>query len=96
MDRRQVRPLNKNDDIAGSGPDTLKRGLVGKRVINPLEPNYFYPGGTENINTVNDPYGTRNSSMSQANFYKAATFGVQALKEPAAADVEAIEEKPAP
>ena len=64
MDRRQVRPHNRNDDIEGSQPDTLKRGLNGKRVIDPLDPNYFYPGGAENINTANDPYGLKNCSMS--------------------------------
>lgn len=72
MDRRQVRPHNKNDDIEGSQPDTLKRGLNGKRVIDPLDPSYFYPGGTENINTANDPYGLKNCTMSQANFRQAS------------------------
>ena len=81
MERRQVRPLNKNDDIDGSKPDTLKRGLSGKRVINPLEPSYFYPGGTENVNTLNDPYGLKNCSMSQANFQTAQKLGVTALRE---------------
>ena len=64
VERRQVRPLNKNDDIEGSQPDTLKKAFVGKRNLNPLEPNYFYPGGAENINTMNDPYGLKNCSMS--------------------------------
>lgn len=76
-----MRPHNKNDDIEGSQPDTLKRGLPGNRIIDPLEPNYFYPGGTENINTANDPYGLKNCSMSQANFRQASQFGVHALKE---------------
>ena len=80
MDRRQVRPHNKNDDIEGSQPDTLKRGLTGNRIIDPLDPSYFYPGGTENINTANDPYGLKNCSMSQANFRQASQLGVQALK----------------
>lgn len=68
MQRRQVRPINKNEDIIGSQADTLKKAFVGKRCLNPLEPIYFYPGGTENVNTLNDPYGTKTCSMSQANF----------------------------
>lgn len=80
MDRRQTRATNETKDILGGQADTLKRAPVGKRNVNPLEPNYFYPGATENINTVNDPYGERTNSMSAANFKTATNFGVKALK----------------
>lgn len=81
MERRQVRPHNKNDDIQGSQPDTLKKAFVGKRNLNPLEPVYFYPGGTENLNTMNDPYGLKTCSMAKANFRVASAFGVNTLKQ---------------
>ena len=57
MDRRQVRPINQIADIPGGQAGTLKKAFVGQRNLNPLMPNYFYPGGTENVNTLNDPYG---------------------------------------
>ena len=51
------------EDIAGCQASTLKRAFVGgsggagNRNINPLEPNYFYPGGAENIDHLNDAFG---------------------------------------
>lgn len=80
MDRRQTRPINETKDIPGGQADTLKHAFVGNRHVNPLEPNYFYPGGAENINSANDPYGERTCSMSAANFKTATNFGVKALK----------------
>ena len=64
IERRQVRPCNKIEDIPGSQADTYKRGFQGQRHCNPLSPQYFYPGETENHNSQNDPYGERNNSMS--------------------------------
>lgn len=80
MDRRQTRSINVTSDIAGCQADTLKRAFVGKRNLNPLEPNYFYPGDAENANNVNDPFGEKTCSMSAANFKTAVNFGVKALK----------------
>ena len=63
MDRRQVRPCNVIEDIAGCQAGTLKRAFVGSRGgtgarnCNPLEPSYFYPGGAENIDHLNDAFG---------------------------------------
>ena len=85
MERRQVRENNKTDDIVGGQASTLKRAPQGTRNINPLDPEYQYLGGTENINTNNDPYGNRHSSMSKANFRLASAQGVQAMKEQSAA-----------
>ena len=69
------------DDIPGSQADTLKRAPKGDRSINPLEPQYQYPGNRENINTANDPYGFKTCSMSQANFKTATSLGIKAVKE---------------
>ena len=68
MKRRQVRELNKVDDIVGCQASTLKQAPQGTREVNPLEPDYQYLGNSENINAQNDPYGNRHSSMSKANF----------------------------
>ena len=59
----------------------MQRGFNGKRSCNPLTPEYFYPGGTENVNTMNDPYGEKTCSMSKANFKTASNKGIQALKD---------------
>ena len=76
MDRRQVRPINETGDIPGGQADTLKKAPVGSKPRNPLNPSYFYPGGAENMNTLNDPYGEKTNSMSAANFKTAKNFGV--------------------
>ena len=81
MERRQVRELNKIDDIVGCQASTLKRAPQGSRKLNPLEPDYQYLGNSENINLQNDPFGNRHSSMAKANFEKASQQGVQALKQ---------------
>ena len=57
MKRRQVREINKNDDIIGCQADTLKRAVATKRNINPLDPDYEVPGAKEGFNVMNDPYG---------------------------------------
>lgn len=64
MERRHVREINKTDDILGGQADTLKKAPAGNRHLNPLDPEYVYPGGTENINSLNDPFGQKTSSMS--------------------------------
>jgi len=76
MDRRQVRPVNEIGDIPGGQAGTLKKAFKGNRSVNPLTPNYLYPGGTENVDAMNDPYGEKVSSMSAANFKTATNFGV--------------------
>ena len=81
MKRRQVRPANQTSDLPGGQADTLRKAPTGNRHLNPLEPNYFYPGGAENINTLNDMYGEKTCSMSAANFKTATNFGSKALKE---------------
>ena len=79
--------MNKTDDIEGGQADTLKRCPKGNRHINPLEPNYFYPGEAENVNNQNDPYGMRTSSMGFNNFRTATAQGVKALKEETAKSI---------
>lgn len=59
----------------------MKRSFAGNRCLDPLNPQYFYPGGAENINVINDPYGEVTCSMSKANFASAKTLGVKGLKE---------------
>ena len=85
IERRQVRELNRTDDIVGGQADTLKRGPQGTRHSNPLNPDYQILGGSENINAQNDPWGERFCSMSKANFRKAQTDGVEAMKKEVAA-----------
>ena len=80
------------EDIKGCQASTLKRAFVGGsgnagiRNINPLDPSYFYPGGAENIDHLNDAFGLaqrqqEKSSMGVANFRKASALGINALKE---------------
>ena len=81
------------EDIKGCQASTLKKafvgggsGTTGQRNCNPLEPNYFYPGGAENIDHLNDAYGLaqrqqEKSSMGVSNFRKASALGINALKE---------------
>ena len=64
MDRRDVRLINRVDDIAGCGPDTIRRAPNTKRNLNPLIPEYVVPGCAEApVNDLNDPYGEKVSSM---------------------------------
>ena len=64
MKRRDVREINRVNDIDGCGPDTHKRGPNTKRVTNPLEPAYDVPGcGEGDAMDLNDPYGEKLSSM---------------------------------
>ena len=78
VDRKDVREINQTKDIQGCQADTLKRGFIGEQrnVNNPLTPSYFYPGGAENIDLQNDPFGHKTCSMSKANFKKASEQGV--------------------
>lgn len=46
------------DDIEGAKANTLKRGIITKRVTNPLNPNYQYLGNSENL----DCYGPLNNN----------------------------------
>ena len=44
--------VEKKDDVPGSKPETLKRGISSNRKTNPLQPRYDYPGWSEsNVNT---------------------------------------------
>ena len=88
MERRQVRPINETKDILGGQADTLKRGTGSNRQSNPLNPFYEYPGGTENINLQNDPFGETTCSMGPANFAKAQKQGPGSLRFSAPAGVE--------
>ena len=45
--RREVRQLNRTDDIDGAQGGSLKRGTTSKRVTNPLDPNYQFPGNSD-------------------------------------------------
>lgn len=63
--RRQVRDLMEVHDIDGTTCGTVKRGIVTKRAINPLDPAYQIPGNTENTSEINDPYGMKGCSMTK-------------------------------
>jgi len=45
-----------NQDIDNSNASSLKRGIITKRNINPLDPDYQFPGKTEG-KLENNPYG---------------------------------------
>lgn len=36
--------VEKKEEVIGSKPETLKRGISTNRKTNPLQPNYNYPG----------------------------------------------------
>ncbi len=52
-ERKDYHETAKNDDIVGSGPNTLVTGIkvpqgaIARKIFNPLEPKYQYPGATE-------------------------------------------------
>jgi len=54
-ERRQIREIANNTDIYGSNAGSLRKGPNTIRSINPLMPNYQFPGRNELIN-VNDAY----------------------------------------
>lgn len=39
--------IEKKDEVPGSKPQSLKRGISSNRKTNPLAPNYNYPGWSE-------------------------------------------------
>lgn len=39
---------SKKEEVVGSKPESLKRGISSKRSTNPLQPKYNYPGWSEN------------------------------------------------
>lgn len=81
VQRKDVREINKTDDITGAAPDTLKKAPVTNRSINPLNPTYQYLGASEApIDSLNDPFGAKVSSMGPANFKKCQEQGVAALR----------------
>lgn len=81
VQRKDVREVNKTDDITGAAPDTLKKAPVTNRSLNPLNPTYQYPGASEApIDNLNDPFGAKASSMGPANFKKCKEQGVEALR----------------
>lgn len=45
--RREVRSINKTDDIDGAQGGSLKRGTNTLRHTNPLDPSYQWLGSTE-------------------------------------------------
>lgn len=74
-ERRDVPAVGRNDDIIGSGPGTLVKGIKRPegvdRKFNPLDPDYQLPGAKEAaVDLVNDKYGAKGSSMSKLNFEK--------------------------
>jgi hypothetical protein len=64
-ERRQIREIANNTDIYGSNAGSLRKGPNTIRSINPLMPNYQFPGRTELIN-VNDAYGKQIPTKSHA------------------------------
>lgn len=81
MERRQTREINKTDDIAGCAASTVQKGPDTKRCLNPLSPEYVIPGCKEQpVNSVNDPYGMKTSSMGFNNFKVASEQGVDNMR----------------
>ena len=67
--RTSFKVTGKNDDIVGSKPGTLVKGIkvptaIKQRHINPLDPQYQYPGCNEQpVNLKDDKEG---SSMAKS------------------------------
>jgi hypothetical protein len=64
-ERRQIRDITNNTDIYGSNAGSLRKGPNTIRSINPLMPNYQFPGRNELVN-VNDAYGKQIPMKSHA------------------------------
>ena len=73
--RKDVKVIGRNDDIIGSNPGSLVKGIKRPdgvdRKFNPLDPEYVMPGSKETpVDHVNDKFGAKGSSMSKLNFSK--------------------------
>ena len=69
--RRTYRETGRNDDIIGSAANTVKHGISipeghKQRVLNPLMPEYQFPGATEVAE--DDVFGFKSSTMNKANY----------------------------
>lgn len=63
--RRNFTAINKTDDIPGAQRSTLKKGMKTKRCLNPLTPDYSYPGhiqDQEYIKSLYDPHYKKESA----------------------------------
>ena len=74
-ERKDVKAVGRNDDIIGSQPGSLVKGIKRPegvdRMHNPLDPQYQLPGAKETpVDLVNDKHGAKGSSMSKLNFEK--------------------------
>jgi hypothetical protein len=65
IDRQQFRNTNNITEIEGGNPGSLKKSIITKRVVNPLNPNYVLPGSSElGTKFENDPFAQfKGSSM---------------------------------
>lgn len=46
-ERKDVRKMNRTDDIEGAHSGSLRKGVKTNRVTHPLDPNYDLPGSRE-------------------------------------------------
>ena len=51
------------NDVPGCNPDTVKKAITTNRNLNPLDPQYKFPGHTEEIVFGLNAYGPEGSSM---------------------------------
>jgi hypothetical protein len=47
IDRQHFRDTNNIAEIFGANPGSLKKSIITKRNVNPLNPNYVVPGASE-------------------------------------------------
>lgn len=52
-ERKQFREINKTDDIEGANSGSLKKAPTTKRQLNPLSPEYKFPGHTDLVDKLN-------------------------------------------
>jgi len=85
--RRDVRPINKTDDITGAQADSLKKRTTTNRHLSPLDPQYQFPGHTELVDpssalskTKADFRGSRSFAPGTTSGSIQATTGLEALK----------------
>lgn len=48
-ERKEWRPINQTDDIPGAQSNTLKKGIITKRCLDPLTPAYKVPGHFQDL-----------------------------------------------
>lgn len=73
--RREFRITNKVDDVEGAFSGSLKKGIVTRRHLNPVDPTYLMPGNKEETTKSQKETGTIQKSPIQKDTKTENSFG---------------------